>query len=248
MKSVSNQNQSARAFSICFTLPQRYMPTHYRWLRLMISLAVGEMERIKGRPATGHPTLFVLDEFAGLQRMEVIENAAAQAAGFGVKFFFVVQNLAQLDDIYDKGWETFLGNSGLKMFFQIDDDFTRQYVSRQLGELETTRFSQSGSASQSTSNSKTTGRSNSDNWNRGTSRRPLLHFRTSKQTSSGRSFSRSSSQSRGDSVSSTEGWSEAVHKRPLMNPDEIGRMLARIDDRSRPGYRACCWPIPGSNT
>ena len=55
------------------------------------------MERIKGRPATGQPTLFLLDEFAGLKRMEVIENAAAQAAGFGVKFLFVVQNLPQLD-------------------------------------------------------------------------------------------------------------------------------------------------------
>src|SRR5262249_34684733 len=38
------------------------------------------------------------------------------------------------------------------------------------------------------------------------------------------------------SDSATEGWSEAVHKRPLLNPDEIGRMLARIDDRQRPGY------------
>ena len=37
------------------------------------------------------------------------------------------------------------------------------------------------------------------------------------------------------SDSSTEGWSDAVHKRPLLNPDEIGRMLARVDDRGRPG-------------
>jgi hypothetical protein len=127
------------------------------WLRLMIVLAVGEMERIKGRPATGHPTLFLLDEFAGLKRMEVIENAAAQAAGFGVKFLFVVQNLPQLEDLYEKSWETFLGNSGLKLFFQIDDDFTRSYLSRQLGELETVRETRSGSQSASTSFSTTRG-------------------------------------------------------------------------------------------
>ena len=42
-------------------------------------------------------------------------------------------------EIYEKSWETFLGNSGLKLFFQIDDDFTRSYLSRQLGELETVR-------------------------------------------------------------------------------------------------------------
>jgi type IV secretory pathway TraG/TraD family ATPase VirD4 len=137
--------------TIYLTLPARYMETHYRWLRLMITLAVGEMERIKGRPATGHPTLFLLDEFAGLKRMEVVEHAAAQAAGFGVKFLFVVQNLPQIEELYEKSWETFLGNSGLKLFFQIDDDFTRGYLARQLGELETTRQTRSGSQSRSRS-------------------------------------------------------------------------------------------------
>jgi WD40 repeat protein len=51
-------------------------------------------------------------------------------------------------------------------------------------------------------------------------------------SSDGTSFSRS--RSGGDST--TSGWSEGVHKRPLLNPDEIGRLLARVDDRRRPGY------------
>lgn len=225
-----------RGLTIYLTLPARYMETHYRWLRLMISLAVGEMERIKGRPATGHPTLFLLDEFAGLKRMEVVENAAAQAAGFGVKFLFVVQNLPQIEDLYEKSWETFLGNSGLKLFFQIDDDFTRSYVSRQLGELETLRQSRSGSESQSTSYSTTTGDSTSANSGDGTTRSAFFGIPKSRQRSSGYSTSRSSSTSRGESGSTTDGWSDAVHKRPLLNPDEIGRMLARVDDRGRPGY------------
>jgi type IV secretory pathway TraG/TraD family ATPase VirD4 len=217
-------------------LPQRFMETHYRWLRLMIVLAVGEMERIKGRPATGHPTLFLLDEFAGLKRMEVIENAAAQAAGFGIKFMFVVQNLAQLNEVYEKSWETFFGNSGLKMFFQIDDDFSRQYLSRQLGELETVRQTRSGSQSSSTSDSVTTGDSWSENTGGGITRSPWLHLAKAHQRSWGSSSSGSRSSSRGESSSATEGWGEGVHKRPLLNPDEIGRLLARVDDRRRPGY------------
>ena len=48
------------------------METHFRWLRLMVVLTIGEMERIKGRPKSGHPTLFLLDEFPGLKRMDVI--------------------------------------------------------------------------------------------------------------------------------------------------------------------------------
>src|SRR5262249_15908907 len=81
---IGELKTNPHGLTIFLTLPQRFMETHYRWLRLMIVLALGEMERIKGRPATGQPTLFVLDEFAGLKRMEPIENAAAQAAGFGV--------------------------------------------------------------------------------------------------------------------------------------------------------------------
>ena len=227
-----------KGVTIYLTLPARYMDTHYRWLRLMITLAVGEMERIKRRPATGHPTLFLLDEFAGLKRMEVIENAAAQAAGFGVKFLFVVQNLPQIEDIYEKAWETFLGNSGLKLFFQIEDDFRPGPIWRaSLGELETTRQSRSGSQSQSVSDSSTTGKNSSSTDGYSTSRRPLLHFRDVEATVVGH-LARLVVFTVKEPVRplATEGWSDSVHKRPLLNPDEIGRFLARIDDPGRPGY------------
>jgi type IV secretory pathway TraG/TraD family ATPase VirD4 len=248
--------------TIYLTLPQRFMETHYRWLRLMITLAVGEMERIKGRTATGQSTLFVLDEFAGLRRMEVIENAAAQAARMGIKFLFVIQNLAPLNEIYEKSWETFFGNSGLKLFFQIDDDFSRSYLSRQLGELETVRQTRSGSESQPTSFSTSDGRSDSTNigtstgtsWGSsvgssqnyggifalfplvGKSRQWGNNRSRSRTRSWGRSTGTSFSTSRQTGDSSTSGWAEGVHKRPLLNPDEIGRLLARVDDRRRPGY------------
>ena len=237
------------------------METHYRWLRLMITLAVGEMERIKGRPATGHPTLFLLDEFAGLKRMEVIEHAAAQAAGFGIKFMFVVQNLAQLNEIYEKSWETFFGNSGLKLFFQIDDDFTRSYLSRQLGRA-------GNRAADPLRVEIAIGFLVDERWavfdkqfrfviesSRGRSVRPFFRFAglfrifsKSRSNQLGASRSRLGQQElgprrtahrfrdRGRENSTTSGWGEGVHKRPLLNPDEIGRLLARVDDRRRPGY------------
>jgi TPR repeat protein/type IV secretory pathway TraG/TraD family ATPase VirD4 len=274
-----------KGLTLYLTLPQRYMSTHFRWLRLMISLAVGEMEQIKARPATGHPTLFLLDEFAGLQRMETVENAAAQAAGFGVKFFFVLQNLPQLKEIYNDSWETFLGNSGLRLFFQIDDNFTRAYLAQQLGEREVVRQSRSGSRSDTTSSSTTDGRSSSNTtgssfsttdgknagesltkttgtsigdsityrgllgfWpqsrnyqggaNRSRARSRSFGWSTSKSDSRSRSISDSTSFSRSASLSRsiTEGWGEAIHKRLLLNPDEIGRFLARIDDPKHPAH------------
>jgi type IV secretory pathway TraG/TraD family ATPase VirD4 len=49
---IGELKTNPRGLTIYLTLPQRFMETHYGWLRLMIVLALGEMERIKGRPAT----------------------------------------------------------------------------------------------------------------------------------------------------------------------------------------------------
>lgn len=170
---LSELKTRPEGLSLYLCLPQRYMNTHYRWLRMMISLTVTEMEKVRGRPATGHPILMVLDEFAGLKRMEVIETAAAQIAGYGVKLFFVLQSLEQLKAVYKDNWETFLANSGLKVFFNLEDNFSRDYVSKLIGETEVIREvrSETDSTSQSESHSRSssTGTSESDGTNSSTS-------------------------------------------------------------------------------
>ena len=146
-----------KGITIYLTLPRRHTIDHFRWLRMMINLAVSEMERIKGPPAVRTsdgkpcPTLFVLDEFAGLQRMEVVEHATAQGAGFGVKFMFVVQHFPQLKEVYKDAWETYFSSAGLKLFFHVEDGFTKEYLSRQIGDQEILTKTRSGSESQSDS-------------------------------------------------------------------------------------------------
>lgn len=144
---------AAKGVSLYLCLPSRYMNTHYRWLRMMLNLIVGEMEAIPGPPATGYPVLMLLDEFAALRRMEAIEHGVAQMAGFGVKMFFVVQALTQLKAVYKDNWETFLANCGLKLFFNIDENFTREYVCKLIGETEVMREVRSEGASSSESDS-----------------------------------------------------------------------------------------------
>ena len=56
-----------------------------------------------------------------------------------VKLFFCVQSLAQLKEAYKDAWETFLSNAGLKIFFHVEDQFTREYLSTQLGDAELIR-------------------------------------------------------------------------------------------------------------
>jgi type IV secretory pathway TraG/TraD family ATPase VirD4 len=220
-------------------LPQRYMESHYRWLRMMTTLILGEMERERPEPAPEHPVLMVLDEFPALRRMKVIENAAAQIAGYGVKLMFVAQTLAQLKDTYKDNWETLVANAGLKLFFGNDDHFTREYVSKLMGELEIRRWAKSQSETQGTSKSEGYGShaGRSSGTSHGTSSSIGMNgehmsasFGTSYSTTRGWSEGTSQNVSHGTSQRTTEGGSETFHKRYLLNPDEVGRLFGNREN------------------
>jgi len=70
---------------------------------------------------------------------------------------FCLHHLKQLKAVYKENWETFLANSGLKIFFNLEDDFSRDYVSKLIGETEVIR--EVRSANESTSESQSTSRS-----------------------------------------------------------------------------------------
>jgi len=198
--------------SVYLCLPQRYMSTHYRWLRMMISLTVTEMEKVRGRPATGYPILLLLDEFAGLKRMEIIESAVAQIAGYGVKMFFVLQSLEQLKSLYKDNWETFLANSGLKIFFNLEDNFSRDYVSKLIGETELVREvrSASDSMSESESFSQSMTRSQSETKGRSTSTGTSVTDGTNSSVSKGQSWGISKSKGKSWNWSTSERWTPGL--------------------------------------
>lgn len=202
---LSSLKTAKGGMSLYLSLPQRYMSTHSGWLRMMIALIVHEMEIVPGKPATGHQTLMLLDEFAGLKRMEVIENAVSQIAGYGLKMFFVLQSLEQLKAVYKDHWETFLANAGVKIFFNLEDHFSREYVSKLIGETEITRDVHSSSES--------TGKSEGSSYSKSISKSGSTGHSISRgnSTSEGTNWSASSSESQGktssksDSTSSSEG-------------------------------------------
>jgi type IV secretory pathway TraG/TraD family ATPase VirD4 len=304
---LSELKTRPEGMTLYLSLPQRYMNTHHRWLRMMVVLTTTQMEITRGNPATGHPVLVILDEFAGLRRMEAIEKSVAQIAGFGVKLFFVLQTLEQLKGTYKDHWETFLANAGLKIFFSIEDHFTRDYVSKLVGETEIIREMQSvnesqaqsqsrsdgssrtetasesktegkssthtDSTSQATNTSRTEGANQSSSINEGNVftvgwfgwknylSNNASYGRTegfSTSTSHGSTNGRGSSDARGKSSSDTSGSSratgtsqtttegrtlttgagrsETVHRRPLIQPDEVGRLFTRCDDKNDPLY------------
>lgn len=120
-----------KKMSLYLCLPASRMGTHYRWLRLIVMLAISVMERVKVKPP--QPVLFVLDEFAVLGYMPSIETAAGLMAGFEVKLWLIVQNVGQLKRHYANSWQTFVANAGVVTAFGVFDTETLQVISDILG-------------------------------------------------------------------------------------------------------------------
>ena len=83
--------------------------------------------------------------------MDMIENAAGYAAGFGLKLWIILQDLTQLKRHYKDGWETFLGNAGVVQAFGNSDLTTLEYLSKKLGQTEIVQPVQSTTTSVSAS-------------------------------------------------------------------------------------------------
>ncbi len=99
------------------------------------------MERMYVLPAPEDrpPVLFVLEEFHILGHLSVIETAIAFAAGLGVKFHIILQDINQLKRHYPKSWETFVGNAGVLQVFACNDTATLEYISKRIGDTEITQ-------------------------------------------------------------------------------------------------------------
>ena len=120
--------------TIYLCLPARHIGTCSRWLRLFVNLTLQAMERTPAKSLPGGvPVLFCLDEFAALGRLEQVESAAGQMAGFGVKLWPVLQDLGQLKALYRDRWETFLGNAGILQFFGNNDLTTLEWIVKRCG-------------------------------------------------------------------------------------------------------------------
>ena len=86
-----------------------------------------------GRPRLRTPTLFLLDEFAALGRLEAVERAMGLMAGYGLQLWPILQDLSQLRDIYGTRANTFVANAGMLQVFGVNDVETARWLSQALG-------------------------------------------------------------------------------------------------------------------
>ena len=85
------------------------------------------------------PTYFILDEFANIGQIPDFDKKISTSRSRKISFSVILQNLDQLEAVYEKAHETIIGNCDTHVFLGSNSQKTVEYFSKQLGEKTITR-------------------------------------------------------------------------------------------------------------
>lgn len=161
-----------RPTTVFVVLPADYVKSCAKWFRLIVAAALSEIQQ--GEKGSTR-VLAILDEFAQLGHLNVVENAMGISAGFGIQLWPILQDLPQLKTLYKDRWESFLAGADVHQYFAPREDTTAEYISKMAG-VRTVQ-TESGSTSTSTSSSSgpgmgSSGSSSSTSWSQ--TQQPLI--------------------------------------------------------------------------
>ena len=89
------------------------------------------------------PTYFILDEFANIGQIPDFDQKISTSRSRKISFSVILQNLDQLEAIYDKSYETIIGNCDTHVFLGSNSQKTVEYFSKALGEKTISHYSTS---------------------------------------------------------------------------------------------------------
>ena len=89
------------------------------------------------------PTYFILDEFANIGQIPDFDKKISTSRSRGISFSVILQNLDQLEAVYEKSYETIMGNCDTHVFLGSNSFKTVEYFSKQLGETTIARDTKS---------------------------------------------------------------------------------------------------------
>ena len=89
------------------------------------------------------PTFFICDEFANIGKIPDFDKKISTSRSRGISFSVILQNLDQLEAVYEKSYETIMGNCDTHVFLGSNSYKTVEYFSKALGEKTITRDSTS---------------------------------------------------------------------------------------------------------
>lgn len=119
--------------SIFLVLPAKYISRHGRFLRLFVRCAIEAMQNEK-HAIRDKQCLFLLDEFYSLGYIKEIAVSMGLMRGYGLQLWPIMQDLGQLISLYGReGAQAFFSNADVHQFFGNGDEFTLDYISKNLG-------------------------------------------------------------------------------------------------------------------
>jgi type IV secretion system protein VirD4 len=143
----------SRPMTVYVIVPSKFIEEHSIWLRLVISEALRASLTTGGRRV-----LLILDEFAALGHLKIIEQLWGVTRDYRVQMWAILQDLVQLKGIYKDRWETILGMAGVVQGFTPGEMTTAEWMSKRTGETTIITSSYNNGESSSINNdSKSTG-------------------------------------------------------------------------------------------
>jgi type IV secretion system protein VirD4 len=129
-----------RIMTVYVVIPLDKLDIAKKFLRLIMSCFLCECLQPGRRKVR---VTAIMNEFYQYGAMESVANAYGMARGFGVQLWALLQDLSQLVERYPQSWQTFLSNSGLRMFMTPQDQLTADYIADQSGTMHVSSWSKS---------------------------------------------------------------------------------------------------------
>ena len=125
---------------------ERLMPLIRLIITMISTKLTGKMEFEDGAAVANykHKLLLLLDEFTSLRKLELLEQQLPFLAGYGIKCYFLIQDLKQLHRWYTDN-ESVTPNCHIRISFAANEIKTAQYLSQATGDTTVVKVQTSAS-------------------------------------------------------------------------------------------------------
>lgn len=125
---------------------ERMTPLTRLFYAIFIRRNATEMTFADGRSVANytHPLLMIIDEAASLQKLPILQEALGYVAGYGIRMFFLVQDIVQIEELYgDK--QSFDSGAETRIAYAPNKIETAEKLARMTGKTTVTEESASKS-------------------------------------------------------------------------------------------------------
>ncbi|MBB4636031.1 type IV secretory system conjugative DNA transfer family protein [Longimicrobium terrae] len=156
--------------TVYLVIPPSFLEAYAGWGRLMIVAINDIVTRTTAPPDL--PVVAILDEFANWGKIDAVRRGVSLVGGYGIRYWLIVQDLQQVEDVYGKAWGTMFANASVKQLFGTSDLRTAKELSELTGDA--TIYSDSGNEGRSTDSAGWIGKGKSFGSNMAEKGRKLL--------------------------------------------------------------------------